>query len=321
MTASDHLVQTSRQIIDQGSKSFALAARIFDTDIYEHAIMLYAWCRYCDDEIDGQVLGHGQQSPSPEEQAKKLKRLREQTHDAMTNKTVNTPIFQSFQRVFQTCEIPKHYPTELLDGFEFDIERRTYATLNDTLQYCYHVAGTVGAMMAAIMGVRDAGIIHRAIDLGLAFQLTNICRDVLQDAADGRVYLPENWLEEAGVPIDAEAFPQHTQALSSVCGRLLDEADRYYESAEYGIAHLPFRCSWAVATAQSVYRDIGRLVRTQGYEAWATRASSGTRRKLWLAFIGLFRSFYGISIGRHQKTPRGQLWLPASATSDNADQL
>ena len=283
--------------------------------------MLYAWCRYCDDEIDGQVLGHGQQSPSPEEQSEKLKRLRVQTHDAITNKTVNTPIFQSLQRVFQACEIPARYPAELLDGFEFDIARRTYVTLNDTLQYCYHVAGTVGAMMAVIMGVRDEDIIHRAIDLGLAFQLTNICRDVLQDAADGRIYLPENWLEEAGVPIDPAVFPQHTQALFGVCSKVLDEADRYYASAEYGIAHLPFRCSWAVATAQSVYRDIGRLIRTKGYEAWSTRASSSAQRKLWLAFTSLFRSFYGISIKRHQTIPRRQLWLPAPIISNNADQL
>ena len=96
--------------------------------------------------------------------------------------------------------MPHRYPLEHLDGFVMDVEGREYHTLTDTVEYCYHVAGVVGVMMAYIMGVRDEPTLDRATDLGLAFQLTNICRDVVEDAEVGRVYLPLDWLTEAGVP-------------------------------------------------------------------------------------------------------------------------
>ena len=122
------------------------------------------------------------------------------------------------------------------------------------------VAGVVGAMMASVMGVRDRPTMERAIDLGIAFQLTNISRDVMEDAADGRVYLPADWLEEEGAPLNPAEFPGAEPALYRVVKRLLDEADRYYESAGVGIARLPFRCAWAIAAARRVYRAIGETV-------------------------------------------------------------
>ena len=145
------------------------------------------------------------------------------------------PSLRRFSGSTAKCGIPRRYPLELLEGFAMDVERHEYRSLEDTLLYSYHVAGVVGAMMAAIMGVEDKATVDRAIDLGIAFQLTNISRDVMEDAADGRIYLPRDWLVEAGAPIDPAEFPGAEQALFTVVTRLLDEADRYYESAVHGI--------------------------------------------------------------------------------------
>jgi phytoene synthase len=276
----DPVVANAKSIIEQGSKSFAAAAKLFDPETRARAFMLYAWCRYCDDQIDGQELGFGQRSPEPSRQLEILEDLIRRTESAMAGQPTDDPVFAAFQRVFQTCQLDRRYPLELLDGFAMDVERRAYLTLEDTLEYCYHVAGVVGAMMAAVMGVRDRATLDRAIDLGIAFQLTNISRDVMEDAADGRIYLPRKWLTEAGAPTEPSAFPGAEAALFAVVGRLLDEADRYYESAEQGIDRLPFRSAWAVAAARRVYGAIGETVRRRGPQAWERRAGTSTAQKI-----------------------------------------
>ena len=136
--------------------------------------------------------------------------------------------------------------------------------------------------MAAIMGVRDRPTLDRAVDLGIAFQLTNISRDVMEDAADGRIYLPREWLRDAGAPVVAEAFPGAERELFRVVSRLLDEADRYSASAVYGIGRLPFRSAWAIAAAHRVYGAIGSQVRRRGPDAWKSRAGTSAIHKLGL---------------------------------------
>jgi phytoene synthase len=305
----DPIVANSKAIIEQGSKSFAAAAKIFDAETRANAFMLYAWCRHCDDQIDGQELGFGQNSPEPEAQLAILNNLIRQTEDAMAGRATEDPVFAAFQRVYQGCNISRRYPLELLQGFAMDVERQEYLTLDDTLRYSYHVAGVVGAMMAAIMGVVDQSTINRAVDLGIAFQLTNISRDVMEDAADGRIYLPRQWLEEEHAPTSAADFPGQELALSRVVGRLLDEADRYYDSAVHGISQLPFRCAWAIAAARKVYGRIGLQVRRQGERAWQQRASTSATQKLIMLLASGVTASKAVLIDRRQLVPeRVNLW-------------
>ncbi len=247
----DPVVEHARQTIEKGSKSFAVAARVFDEATRANAYMLYAWCRYCDDCIDGQELGHQQRSPTPEAQLAMLEQLRVDTRAALAGAPANEPVYQGLARVFRDCEIDAAYAEALLDGFEMDVDKRRYQTLDELMLYCYRVAGVVGAMMASIMGVRDRRVLARAVDLGLAFQLTNIARDVMEDAGDNRIYLPLDWLVEAGVPCDPAAFRGHQVALAPLAGRLLAAAETYYDSARLGITHLPPRCAWAISAASS----------------------------------------------------------------------
>ncbi len=304
----DPVVANARAIIEQGSKSFAAAAKLFDLKTREKAFMLYAWCRYCDDQIDGQELGFGMRSPEPEEQQQILERLIEQTESAMAGERTSDPVFAGFQRVFNASEMDRRYPLELLEGFAMDAARRQYLTFDDTLLYCYHVAGVVGAMMATIMGVKDQPTLNRAIDLGMGFQLTNISRDVMEDAADDRVYLPRDWLLEAGAPTEPQAFAGAEAALFNVVERMLAEADRYYTSAGYGIARLPFRSAWAIAAARKVYSAIGAEVRAQGENAWRTRAGTSSLQKLGMLVSSGFTAAGAVLGDREEGPPRTGLW-------------
>ena len=305
----DDLVERSRAVIERGSKSFAAAARLFDPQTRAGAYLLYAWCRHCDDRTDDQDLGFDGGRLPPSEARDRLAELEEQTRSALRGETSADPVFAGLAAVVRRHEIPEHFPLEHLAGFRMDVEGRTYRTLDDTLEYCYHVAGVVGVMMAHIMGVRDEPTLDRAADLGIAFQLTNICRDVIDDAEVGRIYLPGDWLDEAGVPAVEVARPEHRPAVFQVARRLLSAADSYYASAWLGISQLPPRSAWAVAAANAVYRDIGRLILTRGPKAWDRRASTSKARKLALVLGAGPRSWAARRWGKGPgDAPRDGLW-------------
>lgn len=283
---ADVLAEQGRASIKAGSKSFALASKVLPPRIRDDASMLYAWCRYCDDVIDGQEMGHGQTLDYRDGQGERLDVLRAQTTEALAGKATD-PIFQGLAKVMARNEIPHAHAFELLRGFEMDADERVYRTVEDILDYSYHVAGVVGVMMAMIMGTRDAPTLDRACDLGLAFQLTNIARDVIDDAKAGRVFVPQDLLLSNGAPVDPEQLmqPQNWPAAHDAATGLLDIAEGYYASARTGIRALPFRCAWAISAALNVYREIGEVLRREGPDAWAGRVGASSGRKLGLALM------------------------------------
>jgi phytoene synthase len=280
------LLEHATRTIEVGSKSFAAAARLFDPATRRSVLMLYAWCRHCDDVVDGQELGFNAAPRETFDAAGKLEGLREQTRRAYAGEAMHDPAFAAFQEVALghagDQRIPQRFAFDHLAGFAMDVEDAHYETIDDTLRYCYHVAGVVGLMMASIMGVSEPRVLDRACDLGLAFQLTNIARDIVEDAQIGRCYLPAAWLREAGIPRDEIALPRHREALAKLAARLVDHAEPYYDSALAGIADLPLRSSWAIATARKVYRQIGVVVKQRGARAWDERAGTSKAAKLRL---------------------------------------
>jgi phytoene synthase len=282
----DHATHT----IEAGSKSFAAAARLFAPATRRQVLMLYAWCRHCDDVVDGQALGFNAAPRGQDDAAAKLEGLREQTRRAYAGETMRDPAFAAFQEVaLRHAGVPRIAPRFAFDhlaGFAMDVEGARYETLDDTLRYCYHVAGVVGLMMASIMSADEPKVLDRACDLGLAFQLTNIARDIVEDAQNGRCYLPAQWLRELGVPKDELALPRHRAALAVLAARLVDHAEPYYASALEGIAALPLRSAWAIATARKVYRQIGIMVKRRGAHAWDERAGTSKATKLRLLAEG-----------------------------------
>nr|WP_263858603.1 15-cis-phytoene synthase CrtB [Coralloluteibacterium stylophorae] len=271
--------------IELGSKSFATAARLFDPSTRRSAVLLYAWCRHCDDVVDGQQHGFGQGGGDRGDGARRLQALVDATRRAYAGEAMADPAFAALQAVAAAHTIPERFPLAHLDGFAMDVRGARYRTLDDTLAYCYRVAGVVGLMMAMVMGARDEATLDRACDLGLAFQLTNIARDLVEDAAIGRCYLPGEWLDELGVSREAVADPRHREALAVFAARLVDAAEPYYASARGGLAALPLRSAWAIATARGVYRQIGVKVKARGARAWDARVATTRADKLRLLAV------------------------------------
>ena len=302
-------VRLSGEMMRAGSKSFAAASLLFDPQTRRSVRLLYAWCRHCDDVIDGQTLGFGLKPASSRDPQLELARLRQQTTEALAGHTMRDPVFQGFQIVMGAHQIPARHAFEHLDGFAMDVAGRAYTSIDDTLNYCYHVAGVVGVMMGRIMGVRDDATLDRACDLGLGFQLTNIARDIVEDANAGRCYLPLEWLTEAGLTRANFAEPRHRRQLFGVVARLLATADAYYASSRLGLVALPLRSSWAVGTARSVYRRIGREILRAGPDPWITRVSTSHAQKLLSACSGAATTLDSRTRTRFTTaTPRSGLW-------------
>ncbi len=274
------LVEHARTSIAVGSKSFAAASRLFDPPTRERAWLLYAWCRRCDDIADGQIAGHGTRRVA--DASARLAELRGKTDAALAGEVVGDPAFDALRVVAAETRLPARFARDLIEGFALDAAEWRPRTEDDLYRYCYHVAGAVGCMMAVVMGVppEDDATLDRACDLGLAFQLANIARDVGEDAAAGRCYLPGEWLAQVGIPSDAVMAPEHRPALATLAARLASRAAAYEASARYGAPALSFRSAWAVLAAAAIYGAIGREVARRGERAWDARVSTSGGAKV-----------------------------------------
>lgn len=278
------LVETARESIARGSKSFALASKLFDRTTRERAWLLYAWCRRCDDIADGQ--DHGGTMSRVDDAAERVAHIADLTTEALAGNETGDPAFDALGVVARECAIPHEYIYDLIEGFALDAAEWHPRSEADLLRYCYHVAGTVGCMMAVIMGVDpdDEATMKAAKDLGLAFQLANIARDLKEDDAAGRCYIPDDWLAEADISPGEQLRPHNRSRLADIGWWLADMAEDHERSARTGAAKLPFRSRWAVLAAAGIYGDIAREVASRGASAWDGRVVTGRTAKLgWVA--------------------------------------
>ena len=271
-----------RWMIRKGSKSFSLAARLFDPATRDAAFFLYGWCRYCDDQVD--QVGT---SASRNELAARLKVLKDKTAAAFSFAPQDEPVFIALQYIVHRYGIPSHYALELIEGMAMDVRATRYANLKELLLYCYRVAGTVGLMMAHVMGLRDEAALEHAADLGIAMQLTNIARDIVEDASMQRIYLPLTWLSEAEVQPEKIDAAENREKLAMLTRRLLREAERYYRSGDEGLWYLSFRSACAVAAARRVYAEIGAMLLRKGPRAWDQRTYVTGARKIRMVLRGI----------------------------------
>ena len=291
----DALVATAGESIARGSKSFSLASKLFDRRTRERAWLLYAWCRACDDLADGQHLG-GALGIGGDVAA-----IRDLTDRALAGEWVGEASFDGLRLLCDEVSIPRALIDDHIAGFALDAQGWRPQTEADLIRYCHHVAGAVGMMMALVMGMApdDADTMKRADDLGIAFQLANIARDVKEDADGGRCYLPEQWLETQEVrSFRAKSRNEHDvrhgfstaleangerEKLAALTRRLADLAADYEASARIGARRLPFRSRWAVLAAAGIYGDIAREVARQGEAALDHRVVVSRSAKLgWI---------------------------------------
>lgn len=259
-------------IIRRHSASFALASLLLEPSTRGHAHALYAYCRRADDAIDLAPLGLAEGA---------LARLRSELDAVYAGRALAEPIPAEFQRLVFERRIPREYPDALLEGFALDVSGASYATLPDLQRYCWCVAGSVGGMMCHVLGVRREQAVVRGVHLGMAMQLTNICRDVAEDWGRGRLYVPAELLPDWQPPPSWPPPPPTLRLLARAVERLLEEANGFYRSGDAGLADLPFRSRLAVATARRVYAGIGERLLRQGADVSAGRVIVPPHRKLW----------------------------------------
>lgn len=275
---TEYSLELCRQVIRHKSKSFALASQLLPESRRDDVISLYAWCRRADDAVD---------LVPTDQQAEAVAVLFRELDAIYAGEAQVDPILQLFQAVVMKYQVPKEYPLELVRGMEMDSNGTRYETLRQLLLYSYRVAGVVGLILCHILGVRSKSALARAAHLGIAMQLTNIARDVAEDWARGRLYLPAEWLQplqaqpelEAKIPADARL------QLKPQIERLLDLADTYYRSADQGLVALPFRSALAVAAARNVYSAIGTSIRAADFQVFDRRVYVSGAQKLWLCVL------------------------------------
>ncbi len=262
-----------RELIRRGSRSFFLASRLLPERVRWPAYALYGFCRLADDEVDEGAGGLG-----------RVRALAGRLDRAYAGAPREHPVDRALSAAVREHGLPRAAFDAMLEGFAWDAEGRAYERFDDLAAYCVRVASTVGVLMTVLMGRRDPVTLARACDLGVAMQLTNVARDVGEDARRGRLYLPRTWMLDAGLEPDAWlARPAFSPALGGVVGRLLGEARVLYGRADAGVARLPADCRWSIATARRVYAAIGGRVARAGFDSVAARAVVPTGHKLRLA--------------------------------------
>lgn len=295
------VIEMSRQSLSTHARSFRWGAFFLAEDQRDDAALLYALCRLIDDLADD--------APDVHVASMQLGQLRELLlGHPLVESTLGddvAPLVHAFLDMAKRRGLDVSCVFELIDGVESDLGVVCFQDDTELLRYCYRVAGVVGLMMCPILGVTDADAQAHAIDLGVAMQLTNICRDVLEDAHRGRVYLPAERLLAKGVTSqDVLNGSDCGVAVKSVVQDLLQMAESYYSSANVGMDYIPARSRFAILVAARLYRGIGRKILTQDHNPLAGRVwVSGPGKMVWvvIAVLAFFSRFFVRSSTSHNR--------------------
>jgi 15-cis-phytoene synthase len=265
-------LEICRELLRNGSKSFFAASLLLPRSVRDPATALYAFCRLSDDAVD-----------LSDDPSAALVLLRQRLDRIYAGQPFDHAVDRAVAAEVARFALPRAVMDALLDGFAWDAEGHRYDDLSSVLAYSARVAATVGVLMTLLMGERDAQTLARACDLGVAMQLTNIARDVGEDARNGRLYLPRQWLIEEGIDPDIWLTrPVFDARIGRVVRRLLDVAHGLYRRSCAGIRALPPDCRAAIHAARLVYSEIGHLVAAGNYDSVSGRAVVSKVRKLVL---------------------------------------
>ncbi len=298
-------IAACKEMLRSGSRTFFAASLVLPRAVSDPAIALYAFCRLADDAVDQDDVQVGVMS-----------RLRDRLARAYAQQPLPSPADRAFADVVARFAIPRKLPEALLEGLEWDAEGRRYQTLQDLIEYAVRVAGTVGAMMSLLMLRRDPEVVARACDLGIAMQLTNIARDVGEDARAGRLYLPMQWMREEGLdPEEFLANPCHDARVAKVIGRLLAAADVFYRRSIAGIGALPLSCRPGIHAARLIYAEIGREIERCALDSISHRRVVSAARKCRLLASALVQPFGAHGDLVHQIEPAARFLVEPVALS------
>ena len=261
--------------IKNGSLSFHAASRLLPRAVRNSCLALYAFCRLADDEVD-----------LKEDKSASVYDLVERLEQVYSGKPRNLPMYRAFARMVEETQMPRALPEALIEGLVWDAMERRYNTFDELVAYSARVASAVGVMMCVIMRQRDSNVLARACDLGVAMQLTNIARDIGEDAREGRLYIPLNWMKEVGVnPNSFLEVPAPTPEIRELTHRLLSKAEILYQRSESGIVCLPKAVRPAMFSARHIYAAIGQEIRNNEYDSITLRAKTSRTKKVELLFL------------------------------------
>ncbi len=302
---------TAVNVLATHGKSFHFAGRLLAASQLQACARLYSFCRYLDDLADS--------SADDAESFRQLLRI----YNELQSGVSFDPMVIDFLDLAEAYQINMAPVTQMIQGLLSDLDTVRIKDSAQLKRYCYRVAGTVGLLMCDVLGVQDPRAHKHAIDLGIAMQLTNIARDVAEDARNQRRYLPENIVGKLSPKLIAAADVWHREDLTRAVKALLDEADRYYESAERGLAYLPWRARISILVAARVYRAIGDQLARKGYATWLGRAQVSRRAKIRIAARSLFEfcirpRFHFKAAGHDHKLHRPIQGLPGSYLTEQA---
>jgi phytoene desaturase len=287
-------LQSANLALSSKGKSFHWSRHWMASAHAERATRLYGFCRYVDDLADESCAGQDPRAA--------LALVAQEIASGLSE----NPVVADAIALMSECRIEPALILTFVDGITSDLDPVHIADEGELLRYCYQAAGTVGAMMCRMMGSDDPAALRHAVDLGIAMQLTNICRDVAADAAVGRRYLPATMIGDLEPQALVDPAPTLQPRLQACIGQLLDVADRYYVSGEAGLAHLPIGARCSILIAASVYRAIGTRLRQRANAYWLGRTVVPRRVKSLVTLRALlsapFQVHFWVRSRCHDKT-------------------
>ncbi len=269
MSGSDDQVafRSAEAILVEKGRSFHWARYLLGKKHAARATRLYGFCRYLDDLAD--------EAASRESALAKLAAARRDISEGSSA----DPVIRDGLALMEECGIEKTLVLELITGATSDLEDVRVADEAELLRYCYRVAGTVGLMMCQVLDVDDPAAFPHAIDLGIAMQLTNICRDVGADALMGRRYLPSTYITDLLPRQLVDPAPSERTGIQEGILKLLALAEIYYRSGEAGLPYLPLEARAGILVAARIYHGIGDELRSRGGNCWSRRAAVSPLKK------------------------------------------
>ena len=271
-------IKESNVVLAQKGKTFFWAKFLLNQKHATQAVRLYRFCRHVDDVGDDTV-----------DQSLARHMLLKMIEELKTGRS-NHPIISDAIALFHESQININIPISLIQGVMSDLDLVRVKDEAALMVYCYQVAGTVGLMMSKILDVKDQRAYAHAIDLGIAMQLTNICRDVAEDALMNRRYLPSSLIGDIELASLINPDEQTQDKIRSTLIKMLNNADAYYQSGHDGLCFLPNRARFGIAIASGLYRHIGKHLANNNYACWAFRSVVSKPLKAWLTIKILLQS-------------------------------
>lgn len=283
MTMSDDLAPAYRhckKVTAEHARTFYFASFFLGKEKRSACYTLYAFCRYIDDLVDEQA--NTGDSVNERGIRRTVERWRAELDGVYAGEGGRSPVMIAWADVLGRYDIPRELPDLLIEGCMSDLRPCVrYETFDQLYDYCYKVASVVGLMTSRIFGYENPEAEARAVDLGIAMQLTNILRDIGEDEQNGRIYLPQRELEEFNLSErtlrERQVTPEFREFMRFQIGR----ARAYYRSANLGIPMLSRESRMTVRLMSHNYSRILEEIEGNGYDVFSRRASVPFRSKLW----------------------------------------